>query len=195
MRTLDRASRALLAGLAFATFAGSFVATPIVARGEADQATPLAALATPVPVPSGAPNVAVRRDPFIGGTARSGNGAGTAASSRMLESRAAFPPGAAMPPMPQVPPLPTIPATLLALPPNAGAAHAPLPFATTTARVTAVVTGEHAFALVDEAGTTRLVTVGDRVAGDAVAAITAAGVRLEHGRLLTVTPASSPRHL
>src|ERR1700733_616984 len=114
MRTLDRASRALLAGLAFATFAGSFVATPIVARGEAGQATPLAALATPARAPTGAPTLPAPRDPFIGGTARSGNGAGTAASSRMLESRAAFPPGAAMPPMPQVPPPPTIPAPLLA---------------------------------------------------------------------------------
>lgn len=85
-----------------------------------------------------------------------------------------------------------IPAALRPLPPNAGAMNAPPPFGAQTARVTAVVTGAHPYALVDDAGTTRIVTVGDNIASDAITAITAGGVRLANGRMLTVAPAASP---
>ena len=95
--------------------------------------------------------------------------------------------------MPAIAPLPQIPAALRALPPNAGAGDNPFPFATgarTSAVVTAVITGPHPFALVDESGTTRILTVGDRIDGDAIVAIDAAGIRLSNGPTLAVERAS-----
>ncbi len=58
------------------------------------------------------------------------------------------------------------------------------------ARVTAVVTGPHPYALVEEPGGTRIVAPGDTVDGERVAAITTAGVHLAHGTTLTVLPTS-----
>ena len=195
MRSLGRSSRAVLATLAFAAFAGAFVTTPIVARGAADLAMTTSALVTPVPIASAVAVVLPRRDPFTGGAPRAGTTSTTAAfASRSASAPVSASPATASPaiPFPPIPPLAAIPATLGVLPPNAGAARAPLPFAPQAARVAAVVTGAHPFALVDEAGTTRVVTVGDRVAGDTVAAITAGGVRLEHGGTLAAAPAEPP---
>jgi hypothetical protein len=59
-------------------------------------------------------------------------------------------------------------------------------------RVTAVVTGTHPFALLEEGVTTRLATIGDRIDGAAIVAITAAGVRLADGTLLTISKGRQP---
>lgn len=89
-----------------------------------------------------------------------------------------------------------LPSTLRPLPPNAGAGDAAPPFAMPApapaqrppARVTAVITGTHPFALIDEGGTTRLVTLGDRIGEDAVTAISGTGIRLANGRTLPLAP-------
>ena len=179
MFALDTASRRALAAAAFAAFGAAFVTTPIVARGDAAVvADPRPSVAS-LPAPTAPADVMPRRDPFAGGDAPTAR------------------PGAALPPAqiaaPAMPPLPQIPAALHPLPPNAGAGDAAFPFATgprTGAAVTAVITGPQPFALVDESGTTRVLTVGDRIDGDRIVGIDANGVRLAGGRVLAVAHAS-----
>jgi len=179
MFALDAASRALLAAAAFATFGAAFVATPIVARGEGGEVkVAVPAVATLAPRTPFA-DVVPQRDPFAGGDAPA-HAVASAAGARDA-----------------VPALPPIPAALRALPPNAGAGDGTFPFATATATatriaatVTAVITGPHPFALVDEAGTTRVLTVGDRIDGDPIAAIDANGVHLSSGTTVVVARAS-----
>jgi hypothetical protein len=175
VRGLASASRVLVAASAFVAFAGAFAGIPVGARGAAGIAAstpaPFAARrATPFAV------VLPHRDPFAGGDAPVG------ASASPLGSAPAI--AAAL-----VPAAP-IPAALGPLPPNAGAGSAPFPFAGEGVHVRAVITGAQPFALVEDAGTTRLVTLGDGVAGDTIAAITADGVRLAHGRTIGVAPAA-----
>lgn len=71
----------------------------------------------------------------------------------------------------------------LTLPPNAGAAGVPfggLPvFGAPTLR--AIVTGASARALIEDAGTVRVVAVGDALAGSQIVSIGAGGVRLRSG--------------
>jgi hypothetical protein len=197
--SLGRYNRALLAAAAFIAFAGAFVTTPIVARSAAGFAITRAPLVSAVPAPSAAAVVLPRRDPFTGDAPRAVAATTAVPSGAMpLVQLPQIPPVGPLPQvpplpqMPQMPPLVRTPATLGALPPNTGAANVQFPLAAESARVTAVATGAHPFALVDEAGTTRLVTVGDRLASDTVAAITAGGVRLARGKLLTVAPTSPP---
>src|ERR1700738_4818406 len=144
MFALHAASRTLLAAAAFASFGAAFVTTPIVARGDAgfvvDAAPPVASV-TPQPALA---DVLPRRDPFAGGD-----------TPARTNAQPPQPPIAA----PALAALPQIPAALRALPPNAGAGDGAFPFATGTpiaATVTAVITGAHPFALVDEAGTKRV---------------------------------------
>jgi hypothetical protein len=176
---LDRASRMLLALCAFGAFAGSFVTAPSVAGSAPGVAALPIPLAAPHAVPSTFAVVEPRRDPFAG-EPRAGKTAATVS---------AFPSVA-----PALPSLTGISAAIQPLPPNAGAAGAGLPFGPQP-RVTAVVTGRHPFALVDEAGTTRVVTVGDRIDGDTIAGIDAVGVRLERGAMLPVAPPAPPTAL
>ena len=162
MFALDTVSRAVLAATAFAAFAAAFVTTPMTARGDAGAFTGAMASVTSLPRRTALDDVVPRRDPFTGGDAPA-------------------PRSSAVPPPPQ------IPAALRPLPPNAGASDAGIPFALAsraTAAVSAVITGTHPFALIDDAGTTRMVTVGDRVAGEAIVAIDADGVRLSGGTTL-----------
>jgi hypothetical protein len=177
MFALHAGSRALLAAAAFAAFGAAFVTTPIVARGEPGTvAEPQAPFASPV-VRTALADVPPRRDPFAGGDT-------LAPRSNMPEAHVPIA-------MPAIPAFPQIPAALRALPPNAGAGDGAFPFASgprTAAIVTAVITGPHPFALVDEGGTTRVLTVGDRISGDAIAAIGAAGVRLSDGTTLAIAP-------
>jgi hypothetical protein len=170
MFVLGPHSRLVLAGAAFASFAASFVATPLVARSAADLPAHSPLPATPSPAVSSRVPIVPRRDPFAGDVPAT--------------SPLASPPSAALA-------LPAIPATLRPLPPNAGAPPLPFEIVVQQTRVTAVVTGTHPFALVDEAGSTRIVTLRDRLAGETIVAITSRGVQLERGRLLAVDPASS----
>ena len=187
MFALDAASRTLLATAAFGAFGAAFVSTPLVARSEAGVFANPSPSVVPLPMRTAFIDVVPRRDPFAGGDtpARPNTPLNTALATT------------AMPSLPQIPSMPQIPGALGALPPNAGAGGDAFPFASTAgaridAVVTAVITGPHPFALVDEAGTTRVLTIGDRIDGDAIVAIAVDGVRLSRGTRLPVAPASQP---
>jgi hypothetical protein len=183
MFALDAVSRTVLAAAAFAAFGAAFVATPIVARGDAGVVADPTPSITALPRPTAVADVPPRRDPFAGGD--------------IPPALPGSAPPQAQPGMPAIPPLPQIPAALRSLPPNAAAADAAFPFATsprTTAAVTAVITGAHPFALVDDGGTTRVLTIGDRISGDPIVAIDANGVRLSSGTTLAVARAISGGH-
>ena len=179
MFALDAASRAVLAATAFAAFGAAFVTTPLVARGEAGIIVDPMPSVVPLPARATLADIVPRRDPFAG------DDTPVARSDAPLSSGSSA--------MPLIAPLPQIPAALHALPPNAGAAGATFPFATGThagATVTAVITGPHPFALVDEGGATRVLAIGDRIDGEAIVAIDADGVRLSAGTMLAVARAS-----
>lgn len=191
-------SRAILAGVSFAAFAGAFVTTPIVVRGAADPPLASASFERRVPAPP-AGVVLPRRDPFAGDAPRvsptaipfpaiPGFAGAATAIGTIGNARTAIP-GATT--AGAVNRGPSVAGAIGALPPNAGAPQSPFALDAPSVRVTAVVTGAHPFALVDEGGTTRLVTVGDRVTGDVVAAINGDGVRLAHGAVLAVERGSS----
>lgn len=170
MFALNRSSRALLATSAFAAFAGAFVTAPLVARGAADDDIVRTAPAMPAATAGAVALVLPRRDPFAG------------------DPPAAHPSSPSTTLMSSMTPTPStseIPAAIRPLPPNAGAAGSALPFAVPP-RITAVVTGAHPFALLDEGGTTRVVTVGDRIDGVAIVAITATAVRVADGTMLMI---------
>jgi hypothetical protein len=195
MSAPDRRSRAALTFAAFAAFAGAYVTTPITARSAADAPPVIAPLPTPTPRASPYAVVLPRRDPFAGAPDTT---AARPARSDDARLSTQFP-------------LATWPHGLAPLPPNAGAtAMSPL-YATPgarplsaaarslsaaaqplAARVTALVTGPHPYALVDDGGTTRLVTLGDRIGDTMVAAISASGVRLADGRRLPLVTAPGP---
>jgi hypothetical protein len=181
MFALDAGSRTALAAAAFAAFGAAFVTTPIVARGDAAVvAIPIPSVA-PLPAQAALADIVPRRDPFAGGDAPAAR-----PSPASPESIA----------MPALPMLPQIPAALRPLPPNAGAGDTAFPFAggpRTSAVVTAVITGPHPFALIDEGGATRVLTIGDRIDGEPIAAIDADGVHLSGGTLLAVARASETR--
>jgi hypothetical protein len=170
VRALGSISRTILAASAFGAFAGAFAGVPLGARGAAGVA-PSSPLPLAVRPPAPLAVVLPRRDPFAG------------AEPLARASAPALPagPGAAVP----------IPAALVPLPPNAGAGTSPFPLAGEGIRVRAVITGATPFALVEDAGATRLVTLGDGVAGDTIAAITADGVRLTHGTTIGVAHAAA----
>ena len=178
MFTLDAVSRAALAAAALAAFGAAFVTTPMTARGDAGVLADPTPSITSLPRRTALDDIVPRRDPFSGGDAR---------AARSIAA-------------PPFPPFPHVSAALLPLPPNAGARNTAFPFlpgARTAATVTAVITGPHPFALVDDAGTTRMLTVGDRIAGESILAINVDGVLLSGGTTLAAphahpTPGGSP---
>jgi hypothetical protein len=156
--TLDVRSRTVCVGVALLSFAAAAARDPIAAR----------------PVPAAAPSpspplvattqrfveIVPRRDPFVGDPAAT--------------------PVRSNPPLPAPPP--PIPSAIVPLPP--GTAIVPTQSAE---RVTAIVSGaRRPFALVAAADRTRVVTVGDRVDGAPIVAISADGVRLRDGRTLRI---------
>jgi hypothetical protein len=171
MLPLHRSSRVALGTAALAAFSAAYLTTPIVARsqsGSLDHA-PVRASAAPEPRTV---IVAPRRDPFAG------------APIAEVGASAAGPSEPA-------PRMPSVPAAIGPLPPNAGAGSGPFPLAAPL-RVTAVMTGAHPFALVDEGGTTRIVTTGDEFGGAVIAAIRFDGVHLASGAIVPLaTPPSA----
>lgn len=123
-------------------------------------------LASPRTAATAATAVVARRDPFDGGEPAGGAAAVAATPSGDV-------------PRP--------------LPPNRGAQDLPsgLPLGPPQARVTAVATGAHPSALLEEAGQVRLVTVGDRVGAASVSRIDAGGVHLSDGSVLALQPDAS----
>jgi hypothetical protein len=164
MLALDRTSRAALAGAALLAFAGALSNAPTTAHVAMPAA--IAVATNREARPTRFVVVVPHRDPFADGI-----------------------PAAAEPPArPAVaqPPFPAIAPALGPLPPNAGARDGLFPFSPAE-HVSAIVTGAHPFALVDDGSTTHLVTVGDRYDNEKIVAIDAGGVHLEGG---TTLPAS-----
>jgi hypothetical protein len=62
------------------------------------------------------------------------------------------------------------------------------PRATTLVQVTAIATGSHPTAVVDDGRSARVVTVGDRLGGSEIVAITDEAVVLADGRRLVIAP-------
>jgi hypothetical protein len=60
-----------------------------------------------------------------------------------------------------------------------------------TARVSALATGAHPIAIVEIAGTTRTLSIGDALDGSTIAAIERDAVVLKNGRRLTLAPAET----
>ena len=197
MVPLGRSSRTALAIGAFAAFVAAYVTTPITARGAGAPPMTIAPLSRPARTPVAIAVEMPRRNPFAGEPATRLHPAALGETARVTDVRA-VPAPAFLGADPAGP----APRSLPALPPNAGAAAQP-PFVSLpplapalsqpSLRVTAVATGPHPYALIDDADGTRLVTVGDRAGGDTVVAITARGLRLATGRdvPLLSTPSDS----
>jgi hypothetical protein len=163
MFPLGTRSRGLLAGGALLALAAAYATTPIVARSAAG---PLPAIPSVAPRPAAEARLAVvlpRRDPFT-------------AEPEATAQRA-----------PEVAALARIPAAINALPPNPGAAALLPP---TALRVTAIISGRRPYALVEEDGGTRMVSVGDLLHGERVVAIAADEIRLTHDAILRIAPST-----
>ncbi len=189
MLRLGPRSRGALAVAGLTAFASAYAATPLVA-GEVVAPLaidpPVSLSLKPAPARSIAAAITPRRDPFAG----------------IPEALGASPvpnaaPGAGQPAaVPTLPPLPSLPAlpdaigAIGVLPANAGAGLGLPP--SEPLRVTAVITGAHPSAIVEDRNGTRLVTVGDAVGDDHVDAIDAAGVHAAHGTVYPVSPAGQP---
>jgi hypothetical protein len=172
MRPIARRSRVTLGCMAVVAFAGALRVAPTTAQ-----------IRDPLPTApaTSAPNVAriavvfPRRDPFAGGFAVV-SPVGPRKSNETEASVASIPP---------------IPAILAPLPPNAGASMSPLG-TTSTERVSAVVTGSHPFALLEDGPTALLLSIGDDHDGRRISAIDQSGVHLNDGTLLKLSPNPSP---
>ena len=172
MLALGRRSRTVLAALSLASFGGAFALMPLGARGAAGDGPAAVILATPAPPVQREAAVVPSRDPFAGP-----DPAKSAAPSSTLAA------------------LPSVPGPL---PPNLGAQGGQVPGPPPPlARVTAIATGAHPSALVEEAGNVRLIGLGDKLAGASVDAIDASGVHLsDHTTLgLDGAPARAPAAL
>jgi len=149
-----------IAALAIACFIGAFASTPSEVRsrlGPAHDMPAIRALAEPASLAAIRPN----GDPFV-------PRADDPEPMRNL----------AIAEFPGIAPLPA----------NAGAGRLPLAAVLgPPAFVSATILGPHPSALVVDDRTTRLVTVGDRVAGARIVAITADGITLDDGRRLTLS--------
>jgi hypothetical protein len=172
MFALDRSSRLALSAAAFAAFSAAYVTLPLAARSESRALTPAIA-APPRPHERTTLVVVPRRDPFD-----------DPPSSQRDETGMTRPHG-------DVRNVPAIPPILGPLPANAGAAAGGF-VAPQQLRVAAVVTGDHPYALVDEAGTTRIVSTGDRIAGATIVDIRSDGVHLVTGEIVPIATSISP---
>jgi hypothetical protein len=162
MFALGRAERVVLLAIGTLALAGAFVSAPFVARGSGghdDGALDLLATAPRATADVPAP-LRPRRDPFAGDP-------GASTATKPSPAHAA-----------SLPPMPSVPAGLPILPPNAAA---PAP---TSARVAAVVTGPHPFAIVTDESGPHLIARGDRLDGSVVSVIDGAGVTLADGSRL-----------
>ncbi len=171
--TLAGTARAAAAATAFAAFAAAFLHGPEGASGSAEaERLPAPSHRAQPPVTQPA-LVTPGRDPFAAPPDVPDARAAAAAPREAATVLAA---------------LPHVPPALGPLPPNAGAPPEPSATASPQARVAAVVTGAHPVALIVEAAQTRLLAVGDRFGGSAIASIRADGVRLRDGTFMAIAP-------
>jgi hypothetical protein len=181
MIALSASSRAAFCGAALVAFAAAFAVAPVVARGAAAvPATPVPI--SPSPVPASLAVVLPRRDPFAGALPPFRRSASPSSDASSVTPPRAVP----------LAPAPQFPAAAMPLTAPSGMLTAPSrpldqPARAFDPRVTAVVTGAHSSALLDEGGSTRLVTVGDRIGDDRIVAIDLDGVLLARGTLLRLT--------
>ncbi len=192
MLRLGPRKRAALATAGLTAFALAYATTPLVASDDtailpAETTVPFAATPTVAPLAVVLPH----RDPFAGMPEAQPSTAPSAPSTTMPM----VPPPPTLPPLP-IPPLPALPPGAVGelpsgaigpLPPNIGAGVGLPP--TDGVRVTALITGARASAIVEDRNGTRVVAVGDLVAGDRVTAIDAAGVHLARGTVHPLSPA------
>lgn len=164
-------NRRIITAAAVACFIAAIALTPSEVRSRlapspAVDAAPVMRADEPMPI------VVAQRDPFI---------------ARVAEPDPAAAPASA-------PPAPAFSLDRIGpLPPNAGAGRLVPPAALAGAvRVRAVIVGPRPSALVDDGATTRLVTVGDAIAGTHVRAIDAAGITLDDARRLTLPAITVP---
>jgi len=136
---------------------------PLKARSESGSAAAVERNTVARPPASAFVAVMPRRDPFAGGAVSIARPV-TATSPPLVSMLGEPPPLAALPPAP-----PSIVPT----------------------RVTAVVAGARSFALVEDAGSTRVVTVGESLSGERIVAIGIDGVHLTNGVTLAVTPTTA----
>ena len=162
-------SRALLAAAALASFAAAFATTPIVARGAGNIAPLDPSHVATLPAPTPLLVVVPRRDPFAGGA---DGPPASAPTPDVADARARL----------------AMPNVMLPVPPSLGT---PVFQPVATSRVTAIVTGGHPTALVDENGSARIIAVGDLFAGARVVHIDLNGVRLTNGATLAVAAADA----
>ena len=152
MFALSRGKRGRLAVAALVFIAAGVETMPLRVRSESGSAAAVAR--NPVARAPATAFVAVmpRRDPFAGG----------ALSVARPVAVSAAPLGAmlAAGPVPVIPPAPPL---------------------IVPARVTAIVTGARSFALVEDAGSTRVVTAGESLSGERIVAIRTDGVHLANG--------------
>jgi hypothetical protein len=171
---LDPFSRGAIVGLAALCVAGTFALDPLRVRGSVFEAVaPRIALTAPT---RQAAFVSIARDPF----------AEPAAPSAPVTSVPAAPPladasGERLPSNLANDVIPALPGAPSA---SAGAGAA--------AHVTAVVTGAHPYALVENDGVHEIKGIGDRIGGIPVTAIDLDGIRLQSGARLTVTREGQP---
>jgi len=174
---LDRRSRAAIVIIALACFIGAFGFAPLSARSAADTlAFPAPLGVHPQAIAQHLAIIPAQRDPFSG-----------ASDADTQASPAPFA-------------IPRIPATIGGLPSNLtgmiplipGMPGASAPGEAT--RISAVVTGEHPYALVSEGTQNVLKGIGDRIDGLRIMSITIDGVLLEGGQLRRVTSSTAPTH-
>lgn len=187
MLRLGRRSRGALAAAGLSALALAYATTPLLAG---DDAAPLAAdpppvrAVTPAPVPAVA--LAPRRDPFAGIPEAPGSPAPNAAPAIPT-----LPPLARSPSWSSIPgAIAPIPGIGGLLPPNARPALGAPP--RDGVRITALITGARASAIVEERNGTRVVTLGDVLGGDRITAIDAAGIHVARGTTYPIAPAVQP---
>lgn len=172
MFALGPVSRRTLATAALLSLIAAVETTPLEVRSEGGEIVFPAPRVSPRPASTAFLAVVPRRDPFAGTPVSPRFASGTSSSPRS----APFGLGGAVS-LSAIPALPRIPVA---------------PPILTAPRVTAIVTGARPFALVEDGGLIRILTVGDRLWADRIVAIDIDGVHLAHGTTLPVAPTTAP---
>jgi hypothetical protein len=174
---LDTVSRATLVMSSALCLAGAFALAPSGARGSIDTLGMRPAAWNGRVFSAGPAFAMLTRDPFDEPTS------GLAPSvAQPASALASGPQTSAIGPLPSNLATDTIPAI-----PDSGADTS-----LASARVTAIVTGAHPYALVELGGVHAIDGIGDRIAGQSISAIDIDGIRLHNGTRLTVDAGGRP---
>ena len=192
---LDPFSRAAIVTMSVACIAGAVALAPARARGWVPGSQPISLAAVDRLGHTDVADTQVRRDPFSGEPADDGvvpktPQAGLPAAPLSASTSPNAAPALSGSSLTQTG-IPILPGNLGAnaiptVPGDAGGAPAP-------PRVTAVVTGRRSYAMLNDAGTTEIRGVGDRLEGVPITAIDINGITLAGGRRLIVAPDEGQR--